>query len=268
MIGLEIVVCIKQVLHPDYYSKVEIDPITKTLRREEYPAIMNPLDKHALEAALQIKDNHGGRVTVISMGPPQTEEALREAFAMGADDVILLCDRAFAGADTLATSFALAAGIQTLNRFDLILCGNETADSGTGQVGPQLAEFLDIPAITYVQKIELIEDFTLKVERTIENGYLIIETQLPALLTVVKEINTPRYPSLVGIADAAYKPIKLTTAKDLNLNEAQVGAKGSPTETEKIFTPVLKKRRGEILDGTPEEVCQLLVLKLRERGVI
>ena len=268
MTELGIVVCIKQVLHSDYYSKARIDPITKTLKREEYPAIMNPLDKHALEAALQIKDEQGGRVTVISMGPPQTEEALREALAMSADDAALLCDRAFAGADTLATSFALAAGIRTIHRVDLILCGNETSDSGTGQVGPQLAVFMDIPAITYVRKIELFEDFTIRVKRTIESGYLVMETQLPALLAVVKEVNTPRYPSLVGIADAAKKPIRRLTAKDLNLNAAQVGVKGSPTETEEIFTPELKKRQGEILEGSPEEVSKQLVLKLRERGVI
>lgn len=261
--------CIKQVLHPDYYSKVRIDPITKTLKREEYPAIMNPLDKHALEAALEIKGKQGGKVTVISMGPPQAEEALREAVAMGVDDAVLLCDRAFAGADTLTTSLTLAAGIRTtLRRFDLILCGNETADSGTGQVGPQMAVFLDLPVITYVRKIEFFEKFTIRVERAIENGYLIMETQLPALLAVVKEINTPRYPTLIGIADAANKMIKRLTVKDLNLNKVQVGAKGSPTETEEVFTPELKKRRGEVLEGTPEEVSQWLVHKLHEQGVI
>lgn len=268
MTGLEIVVCIKQVIKQDYYTKVRIDPITKTLRREEFPAEMNPLDKHALEAALLLKEEQGGRVTILSMGPPQTEETLREALAMGADKAILLCDRAFAGADTLATSFALAAGIQTLSRVDLIFCGNETADSGTGHVGPQLAVLLDIPAIIYVQKIHFIENSTIRVERSIENGYLIMETHLPALLSVVKELNIPRYPSLIGIADAANKTITRLTAKDLNLDATEVGAKGSPTETEEIFTPELKKRQGEILEGPPDKVSILLVRKLQERGVI
>ncbi|MFQ6125229.1 MAG: electron transfer flavoprotein subunit beta/FixA family protein [Candidatus Heimdallarchaeota archaeon] len=265
---LEIVVCIKQVIKQDYYPKVRIDPITKTLRREEYPAEMNPLDKHALEAALQLKDEQGGRVTILSMGPPQTEETLREALAMGADEAILLCDQAFAGADTLATSYTLAAGIRTLNQVDLILCGNETVDSGTGQVGPQLAVLLDIPAIIYVRKIHFIEDFIIQVERTIEEGYLLMETQLPALLAVVKEINTPRYPSLMGIADAAKKTITYLTVKDINLNTTKVGAKGSPTETKELFTPKLKKRQGEILKGPPDKVSRLLVHKLHERGMV
>ena len=185
---MNIIVCIKQV--PET-TEVRINPETNTLMREGVKAIINPFDMYAIEEGVRLKEKTGGKVTVLTMGPPQAETALKEAISLGADEAVLLSDRAFAGSDTWATSYTLAAGIRKLKDYDLIICGKQASDGDTAQVGPGIATHLDIPQVTYVKKIEEVKDKVIKVERMTEEGYEIIESRLPLLITVVKEINTP-----------------------------------------------------------------------------
>jgi electron transfer flavoprotein beta subunit len=261
---MEIVVCIKQV--PDT-TDIRIDPKTNTLIREGVPSIINPFDTYAIEEGVRLREKYQGKVTVISMGPPQVEESLREAVSLGADEGILLSDRAFAGADTLATSYTLARGIEKIGKFDLIICGKQASDGDTAQVGPGIAEKLNIPHVTYVKKIEEVTADSIQVERSVEEGYEVIRMPLPALITVVKEINTPRMPSLKGKLKA--KGIQLVTwgAKDLVLEEERIGLQGSPTQVIKIFTPE-PRGKGEMVEGDPKEQAAQLVDKLRESKVI
>jgi len=255
---VNIIVCIKQV--PDT-AEVRINPETNTLIREGVPSIINPYDLHAIEAAIQIKEKTGAKVTVITMGPPQAEDALRDAIAMGADDVRLISDRAFAGADTWATSYALYKAIEKLG-YDIILCGKQAIDGDTAQVGPEVAEFLNIPHIAYIRKIENISDKSIKVQRLMDEGYDIVESPLPVLLTVVKELNTPRLPSLKGKM-AAKKAV--ITKMDLNAIGAEpenVGLKGSPTQVKNIFAPQSKADR-KVLQGGIEEQVDTLIKELR-----
>lgn len=267
MTALNIVVCIKPVPDPEHWAKITLDPVTKTLGREGIPSVINPTDKHAIEEALRIKEKHGGHVTVISMAPSMAIDNLREAIAIGADDAILLSDRPFAGADTWATAYVLAAGIKKLGRFDLVLCGNQSLDGSTGQVGPEVAEFLGLPHVTHVRKIDFSDKGLIRVESAMENGHILIEVQTPAVLTVVGEINTPRHIPLIRISEAMEKDIRLWTIRDLNVDKDMVGLSGSPTQVVDIFVPEMK-RRGEILDGETEKVVKLLVEKLRQLGVI
>lgn len=261
---MDIVVCVKQV--PDT-TEVKIDPQTNTLIRQGVPSIVNPFDKNALEAALQLKEKHGGKVTVISMGPPQAKDALKECLAMGADDAVLLSDRAFGGADTLATSRALAAGIKKLGAFDLIICGKQAIDGDTAQVGPELAEHLDLPQVTYVSKIEVLQG-KLRLEREHEDGYEVLEAPLPALITVVKSINEPRYPTVKGTMKANRREIPVWTAADVGVDPAQIGLKGSPTQVRRIFTPP-QRTQGEIIQAeSGREAAALLVKKLVDAKII
>lgn len=264
---MKIFTCIKQV---PGVSEVKIDPKTNTLVRKGIPSITNPMDNNATELALSIKEKHGGEVIAISMGPPQAEEVLRQALAMGADNAYLLTDRAFAGADTLATSHTLALAIKKIlkdNGSDkkyLVVCGTQAIDGDTAQVGPELAEELGIPQITYVQKLELKGDkiITERVFRSEE--IVIIESKLPALISVLKEINSPRYPTMKGIVDAhEEKEVKYLTAEDLIADKAKIGLTGSQTEVFKIFIP---EKKGEriILEGTIEEMVQKLSQNLKE----
>ena len=267
MTALSIVVCVKPVPDPEHWEKITLDPVTKTLRRKGIPSVINPLDKHAIEEALRIKEKHGGNVTVVSMAPPTVIDNLREAIALGADEAILLSDRSFAGADTLATSYVLAAGIRKLGKFDLVLCGNQSLDGSTGQVGPEVAEFLGVPHVTNVRKIDFIGRRLIRVESAIEQGYILMEVQTLAVLTVVKEINTPRHIPLTRISKAMRREIKIWTMKDLDVDRNIVGLSGSPTQVANVFMPEMK-RRGEILDGEPEIAVKLLVEKLRQLGVM
>ncbi len=255
---MKIVVCIKQV--PDS-AEVRINPETGTLIRDGVPSIINPYDLHAIEAGLQIKEKVGGKVTVITMGPPQAESALRDALSMGADEAMLLTDRAFAGADTWATAYALSRAIKKLGA-DIIICGKQAIDGDTAQVGPELAEFLDIPHVAYVKKIESITGNSIVVHRLMEDGYDIVESSIPVLLTVVKEINEPRLPSLRGKMAAKKAEIKKLSSRDIEADESLVGLKGSPTQVKRIFAPELKKDR-KIFEGTPEEQVQKLIEELR-----
>jgi len=271
---MNIIVCIKQV--PDT-ADIRIDPKTNTLIREGVPSIINPFDTYAIEEGVRLKEKYQGKVMVISMGPPQVEDALREAISLGIDEGVLLSDRAFAGADTLATSYTLAKGIRKMGKFDLIICGKQAMDGDTAQVGPGIAEKLNIPHVTYVKKIEEINPAPacrsgvkvgyVQVERLMEEGYEVIKMPLPALITVVKEINEPRMPSLKGKLKAKNAPIITWGAKDLEAEENRIGLEGSPTQVIKIFTPQ-SRGKGEMIEGTPSEQAAKLVEKLRETKII
>jgi len=255
---VKIIVCIKQV--PDT-SEVKINPETGTLIREGVPSIINPYDMHAIEAGLQIKEKLGGTVTVLTMGPPQADSALRDAISMGADDAVLLSDRAFAGSDTWATSYTLSKAIEKLGA-DIIICGKQAIDGDTAQVGPEVAEFLNIPHVSYIRKIEDITQSTIRVQRLMDEGYDVVESTLPVLLTVVKELNEPRLPSLRGKMAAKKAEIKKWGLSDIQADESSIGLKGSPTRVKNIFAPVAKKDR-KMLEGTPEEQVDALIKELK-----
>ncbi|PCN50997.1 electron transfer flavoprotein subunit beta [Candidatus Geothermarchaeota archaeon ex4572_27] len=263
---LNVIVCIKQVPDPNKLDMVKIHPVTKTIIREGIPLVINPVDKNAIEEALRLREKHGGRVVVLSMGPPQAREACREALAMGADEAILLCDRALAGSDTLATAYALAKAIEKIGKFDLVLCGSETVDGSTGQVPPQLAEFLGVPHVTRARKLE-IKDGKALVESVIEHGYRLVEVELPAVISVVKEINTPRIVSAFGLVEAASKKLEVWTAKDIGADPSMIGLEGSPTAVVDVFKKEFK-RMGIVLKGDPEEVVKQALDKLHELGVL
>jgi len=242
---LNIIVCIKQV--PDT-TDVQINPETHTLIREGISSIINPFDLYAIEEALSLKEKFGGKVSIISLGPPQSMKALKEAIGMGADEAISLSDRAFAGSDSWATSYTLALAIKKAGNFDIVLCGKQAIDGDTGQVGPGLASQLGITQLTYVFRIIKLdpEAGIISVERLLEEGREIVEARLPALLTVVKDINQPRKATLLHIRRASKLPIPTWTAADLpGADPSRLGLEGSPTQVIKIFSP---PRREGVLD--------------------
>lgn len=234
---MNIIVCIKQV--PDT-TDVKINPDTNTLIREGVPSIINPFDTYAIEEGLRIKEKHGGKVTVLSMGPEQTLDALKEAVAMGADEAILLSDQAFAGSDTWATAYTLAAAIRQVGEYDIILCGKQAVDGDTGQVGPGIARQLGISQLTYVFKIRELDpaERSIVVERLLEEGREVVKTSLPALLTVVKDINQPRFATMLGIRRAARLKVPMWGPSDVKgMDSNRCGLKGSPTQVVRIFSP-------------------------------
>jgi len=255
---VNIVVCIKQVPNT---ADVKINPETNTLIREGTQSMINPYDLHAIEAALQIREEVGGTVLAITMGPPQAEEALREVLSMGADEVRLISDRAFAGSDTWATAYTLYKAIERIG-YDVILCGKQAIDGDTAQVGPEVAEFLKIPHIAYVKKIEAIDVHLIRVQRMMDDGYDIVESSLPVLLTVVKEINTPRLPSLKGKMAAKKATIARMDFDSLGADIENVGLNGSPTQVKNIFAPPAKFDR-QVLQGRLEDQVESLVKELR-----
>ncbi|MCK8058665.1 MULTISPECIES: electron transfer flavoprotein subunit beta/FixA family protein [unclassified Fusibacter] len=260
---MKIIVCIKQV--PDT-NEVRLDPTTGTLIRDGVPSIINPDDKSGLEAALRLKEQHGAHVTVITMGPPQADLALREAIAMGADRAILLTDRAFAGADTWATSSALAGAIQKID-YDLIVTGRQAIDGDTAQVGPQIAEHLKLASVAYVQQIEATEG-GLILNRAFEDGYHRIKVKFPCLITALKELAEPRYMRVSGIYDAfKEREVEVWGVDDIIVDRSNLGLKGSPTKVKKSFTKGAKTA-GKLFDGTPTEAAQVIVEKLREKFII
>ena len=261
---MNIVVCIKQVPGT---TDVKINEKTNTLVREGVESIVNPFDVYAIEEALRIKEKIGGKVTILCMGPPQAKEAIKEAIAMGADEGILLSDRAFAGSDTWATSYTLSQGIKKIGDYQLILCGKQAIDGDTAQVGPGIAESLDLPFVAYVRKIEEIKEGYIRCERMMEEGYEVIEMTLPALITVVKEINEPRLPSLKGMMRAKKAEIGTWTAKDLGAIPENIGLTGSPTQVVKIFSPP-SRGGGEMIIGELEEQAEKLVAKIRELKIV
>lgn len=249
---------------------MRVDPRTHTLVREGVPSITNPLDLHAIEAALQIRERLGGKVLAISMGPPQAVESLKEAVSMGVDDVVLLSDRRFAGADTLATSYSLAKAIEKLSPFDLVICGSHSQDAETGHVGPQVAFFLSIPHITHVAQVASVSEEMIRVHRAVEDGYDVLEARLPCLITVVREIGTPRVPSVRGLLRARKLSVPVWSADDVGAREDMIGLRGSPTQVTEVFTPgeMGRGRACEFLSGPPEVCVAMLLERLRERKLI
>jgi electron transfer flavoprotein beta subunit len=260
---MKIIVCIKQV--PDT-NEVKLDPKTGTLIREGVPSIINPDDKSGLESALRLKDQKGAHVTVISMGPPQADAALREAFAMGVDRAILLTDRAFGGADTWATSTTLAAAIRKFD-YDLIITGRQAIDGDTAQVGPQIAEHLNLPQVSYVEEME-VDGHHFIFKRMFEDGYHRIKVKRPCLITTLQEMNEPRYMKVGGIFDAyREKEVEIMTLADLEVNLEHIGLKGSPTKVKKSFTKGVKSA-GKVYELPPKEAADLIVDKLKEKFII
>jgi electron transfer flavoprotein beta subunit len=260
---MKLFVSIKQV--PDT-TNVRINPETNTLVREGVQSIINPFDVYALEEAVRLREKHGGTVTVITMGPPQAAEALREAISLGADNVYLISDRAFAGADTLATAYALACAVRFLGGADIILMGRQAIDGDTGQVGPGVAENLGISHITDIRKIEEIAEGRIVVERLLEEGYARLAARLPIVLTVVKEINVPRLPSLKGKMAAKKAEVPVLKAADIGADVQRLGLNGSPTQVMKIFTPP-KPSGGKRFTGEPADTVGALLAELASAGI-
>ncbi len=262
---MNIIVCVKQV--PDT-NEVRINQETGTLIRDGVPSIINPDDKNAIEGALALKDIHGGQVTILSMGPPQAKEALKEALAMGADEAILLSDRAFAGSDTWATSTILAAAIEAIGNYDLVFCGRQAIDGDTAQVGPETAEFLNIPQVTYAKDIK-VEGDRIRVTRFTEYGDYIIEGKMPLMLTAIKELNDSRLPSVRGIVKAySTDNIKIWSIDDLKIDSTQIGLKGSPTNVFRSFVPVKEKNSLMIEGQNGKEKAATLISKLSDLKLI
>ena len=260
---MNIVVCMKQVPGT---TGVQINPQTNTLVREGIKGIINPFDTFALEEGVRLKERCGGTVKVVSMGPPQAEEMLREALSLGADEAILLSDAAFAGADTWATAFTLATAIKKLGQYDIVICGRQTMDGDTGQVGPELSEMLGIPFVGYVCQIQDISERHARLRRMVDEGYEIYETPLPAVITVTKEINVPRLPSLRGISRAKKTSIPVWTINELGVDKGMVGLSGSFTRVVRVFTPQ-RTSRGEIFQGEMDDQVERLIEKLKAAGV-
>lgn len=262
---MNIVVCIKQV--PDT-TEVKLDPKTGTLIREGVPSIINPDDKAGLEEALKIKDKIGAKVTVVTMGPPQADIALREAYAMGADEVILLTDRAFAGSDTWATSSAVAGMLKKLD-YDLIIAGRQAIDGDTAQVGPQIAEHLQLPSISYVEEIQEVGEDYIKVRRQFEDRYQIIKVKTPCLITTLGEMNEPRYMRVSRIYDSFREDgiVKVWSVNEIEVDHANLGLKGSPTNVKKSFTKGAKTA-GKKFEADGKEGAKIILDKLKEQFLI
>lgn len=268
---MHVVVCVKMV--PDT-TQVKIDPVTNTLIRKDVPFITNPFDTHAVEEAIRVKDHYGARVTAISMGPPSAEEVLRKAISLGVDEAVLLSDMAFGGADTLATSRVLAEAIKRLDQrtpVDLILCGQQTIDGDTAQVGPGIACRLGFAQLTLVDMILKIDTAAkvIRVRRRLERHHETVEASLPALITVVREINTPRYPTVPGRLSAAASPVPVWSNGALKMDAEKIGLRGSPTQVKRIFAP--QRSKGEVVSGEgdqQEAAVECVVKKLCDWGII
>ena len=259
------IVCIKQV---PATSEIDWDPKTGTLMRERAEGVLNLTDKNALEAALQLREQHGGHSTALSMGPPQAEEALREALSMGIDRAILLSDKAFAGADTLSTAYTLSLAAKKIGNYDLILCGKESSDGMTAQVGSQVAEFLNLPQLTYATEI-IIEDTSVRIKQKTEDGFRIVEAPLPAVISVEREINQPRIPTMESIMEAyRSREVPVWKADDLGGDPGLLGLKGSPTQAKRVYIKQIKKGKVTMLDGEPDEVAGKLVETLRLKALL
>ncbi len=259
---MKIIVCLKQVPNT---TEIKIDPVTNTLKRDGVESIINPDDKAGLEVALQLKDAYGAHVTVLSMGPFQATKALGEALAMGADRAILLTDRAFAGADTLATSRTLAAAIKNLE-YDLIIAGRQAIDGDTAQVGPEIAEHLNLHQITYVNDVKRDGD-SLVVKRQFEDGYQMLKVKMPCLITVLSTIGKPRYMRVKGLVDLDNKEVEIMTRADLVIDDAVLGLKGSPTKVKASFSKQYNSNKQKV-ELDPQEAAKLIVATLKEKHLI
>lgn len=266
---MHFVVCLKQV--PDT-SEVRIDPQTNTLMRQGVPSIINPYDAHALEEAIRLKEKVGGKVTIISMGPPQAFDALRKGMSFGADRAILLSDRAFGGSDSLATAYILSTAIQKIHEedpIDLVFAGKEAIDGDTAQTGPGIAQRLGFPQITYSIKVREITDTTITAERKTEGGRQVVQAQLPAVITVEKELNDIRYASLPNMMNAAKYQPEIWDSKSMPFDPSEMGLKGSPTSVSRIFAPP-ERSGGDKIDGTkdPAGTAATLVETLFQQNII
>ena len=264
---LRIVVCVKAVPEPKAAEELKIDPVTKSLTRMDMPLVINPLDRNALEAALLIKEQSAAHITVISMGPPPAGDIVKECLALGADDGILLSDPSFAGADAYATAYTLAKAIEKVAAIDVVLCGRASSDGATEWVGPELAIFLGMPVVTMVRELVESEGASWVVKADLENGYRLIQVELPAVFTVTQDANTPRTLSFSGIIKSRKKEITTWGLDDLAVPAESVGLKGSPTIVSKL-TYVESKRECQIIEGTLEEKVDIVINKLVEVGVI
>ncbi len=262
---MKIAVCIKQV--PDA-STVRFDKEKGTLVREGVESVINPFDYNAIEAGLSLRDEFGGEVTVVTMGPPQAQDAIREAISLGVDGGVVVSDRAFAGADTLATTYTLANAIRKIGNFDLVICGKQAVDGDTAQVGPGLAVRLGVPCVTCVDELEAVDGGKkLRLKRMCEQGYDVVEVELPALITVLASLNTPRVPSLKGKMRAKKAEIPMMSAQDIGADIEKVGLSGSPTQVASTTVPKFDAKR-EMIQGEPEEQVEALVEKLKEAGIL
>jgi len=263
----KIVVCVKAVPDPKEACNIKIDPVTKTLLRCDVPMVLNPLDKYALEAALQFKEQFDAHISVLSMGPPEAGNIVKECLALGADQGFLLSDRAFAGADAFATAYTLAKGIEKIGPFDVVFCGMASSDGSTEWVGPEMATFLKIPVVTRIKEIVEYNGQWWTVKAELENGYRLVRVQIPAVFTVTRELNTPRRLSFSGIIKARKKEITRWGIQQLGVSEESVGLKGSPSMVSTIAT-MDSRRKVEILEGNREEKAEQLVQRLDSAGVI
>ncbi len=264
---LKIVVCVKAVPDPEQADKIKIDPVTKTLPRMGIPLTINSHDKNALEAALQLKEQAGAHISILSMGPPPADKVVKECLALGADDGYLLSDLAFAGADAYATAFTLAKGIEKIGPVDLVLCGMSSSDGATEWVGPEIGVFLDMPVVTMVRELVDTDGETWQVKSNIEDGYRLVQLKLPAVLTVVRELNNPRALSFSGIIKARKREITTWDLDALGIAAESVGVKGSPTIVSDLAY-LESKRECEMIEGSLEEKAEILMQKLEEAGVI
>lgn len=261
---MHVIVCVKQV---PSVEDVKVDAETGRILREELPLMVNPNDRNAIEAALRLRDEVGGTVTAVSMGPPQAEEALREAMAMGVDRAVLISDPALAGSDAFVTSRVLARAALKLAPFDLIVCGSRSADGETGIVGVQIAEELNLPQVTWVLDLK-VEGGVVRAKRSVDGGYEVVEARLPAVVTVARDANKPRYPTMRSIVEACRRPIERLSLDDLGLSPDEVGFKGSPTRIERVFQ-VERKRRATIIRKPVEEAArEVALIILRELGKV
>lgn len=262
---MKILVCIKQVPGT---NKVDVDPVTGVLKRSGVDSKMNPYDLYAIETALRLRERSGGEVDVISMGPPQAKAVIREAYALGADDGALISDRRFGGADVLATSYTLSQGIRKLGKFDLILCGKQTTDGDTAQVGPEISEWLGIPSVSNVRRIVEVRDGSIVVEMEMAQDIEVSRVEFPCLLTVEKDLYQPRLPSYRKKVATKDRPIRMFTLDDMDdRDENRYGLNGSPTQVQRIFPPVSDKRH-EIWSGSGEELAARLHSHLRKEKFI
>lgn len=263
---MNIAVCVKPVPDPEKYNLLTIDPVTKRLMREGIPSVVNPSDKNALEAALQIREKVGGKVIVISMAPLYSQDKIKECLAMGADEAYLISDRAFGGADTYATSYTLAKAMEAAGLApDIILCGNESADGATSHVPSQLGEWLALPHIANVEELT-IEDGSVRVRKKVESGSIDFEVKLPALFAVARSSNCPRLVSAIGVVRARSKPLRVMTKEDIPLDETLIGLPGSPTQAGELHTPDMN-RKAERIEGDVHEIAEQILQQLRRAGV-
>jgi electron transfer flavoprotein alpha/beta subunit len=264
---LRFVVCVKAVPDPDQESKIKIDPVSRNIVRGDVPLVINPLDRFALEAALRIKKELDAHISIMSMGPPPAGSVVKECLALGADEGFLLTDPAFAGADAFTTAYTLSKGVEKVAPYDVILCGMASSDGSTEWVGPELATFLKIPVVTRVNEITDFGGEWWEVKAEVENGYRRVRVRLPALLTVTRELNTPRTLSFSGVIQARKKEITEWGLEDLDVSESAVGVKGSPSIVSQVME-ISTRKETEILTGTMEEKAERLIQILVDIGVI